>query len=93
MIQLYKKRIERTDGIIKSIRIGLRTSKNAIKIATWNVRTIYQRGKIDNAIQEMASMKVDILGVSEMRWTESGKIKKNDYTVVFSGHENEHKNE
>ena len=38
-------------------------------------------------------MKVDILGVSEMRWTESGKIKKNDYTVVFSGHENEHKNE
>ena len=48
---------------------------------------MYQRGKIDNAIQEMASMKVDIFGVSEMRWTESGKFKKNDYTDVFSGHE------
>ena len=44
----------------------------------------YQSGKINNAIQEMATMKVDIFGISEMWWIESGKFKKNDYTVVFS---------
>ena len=27
-----------------------------------------------------------------MRWTESGKMKKNGYTIVFSGNEKEHKN-
>ena len=27
-----------------------------------------------------------------MRWTESGKMRKNGYTIVFSGHEKEHKN-
>ena len=55
-----------------------------------NVKTLYQRGKLDNAIQEMASMQVDILGISEMRWKESGKFKPNRYAVVFSGHEKDH---
>lgn len=73
-------------------RVGLNARKNAIKIATWNVRTMYQKGKIDNAIQEMKSMNVDILGISEMRWTDSGKMRKNGYTVVFSGDGKEHRN-
>ena len=71
-------------------RVGLKSRKAAIKIATWNVRKMYQKGKIDNAIQEMKSMSFGILGISEMRWTESGKMRKNGYTIVFSGNEKEH---
>ena len=44
--------------------VGLKSRKSAIKIATWNVRTMYQKGKIENAIQEMKSMSVDIMGIS-----------------------------
>ena len=38
-----------------------------MRIGTWNVRTMYQKGKLDNTIQEMKEMKLDILGISEMR--------------------------
>ena len=47
-------------------RVGLKSRKAATKIATWNVRTMFQIGKIDNVIQEMKSMNLDILDVSEM---------------------------
>lgn len=42
-----------------------RTDK--LKIATWNVRSMYEAGKIHNAIKEMKRLRIDILGVSEMR--------------------------
>ena len=71
--------------------VSLKSRKKAIKIATWNVRTMYRKGKIDNAIQEMKSMNVDILGISEMRWIDSGQVKKDGYTVVYLRHETEHR--
>ena len=72
--------------------VGLKSKKKAIKIATWNVRTMYQKGKLDNAIQEMKSMSIDIMGIAKMRWTDSGKVRKDGYTVVFSGDDKEHRN-
>ena len=54
-------------------------------IATWNVRTLYQVGKLDNVIQEMKKMKIEILGIVETRWTESGKIRKDSHTILCSG--------
>lgn len=41
--------------------------KQPLKIGTWNIRTMAQAGKIDNAIQEMKRMKIEIMGVSKMR--------------------------
>jgi hypothetical protein len=35
-----------------------------------------QAGKIDYAIQEIKRMKIEILGISEMRWSELEDIKK-----------------
>ena len=37
-------------------------------IGTWNVRSINQ-GKLEVIKQEMAKVNVDILGISELRWT------------------------
>uniref|UniRef100_A0A8D8SMX4 Craniofacial development protein 2 n=1 Tax=Cacopsylla melanoneura TaxID=428564 RepID=A0A8D8SMX4_9HEMI len=56
-----------------------------IKIATWNVKTMSQAGKINNAIKEMQRMKLDILGISEMRWPGTGIKNEDDYTVYYSG--------
>lgn len=44
-----------------------------------------QRGKIHTAFEEIERMSIDIIGVSEMRWQESGNIYIDDYRVTYSG--------
>ena len=39
---------------------------------TWNVRTLFQNGKFDNVKQEMTRMRINILGMCEVRWTGAG---------------------
>ena len=68
---------------ISSDSAPLKTQDKNLVIATWNVRTLYQAGKLDNATQEMKKMKIAILGIAEMRWTESGKIRKESYNIVL----------
>ena len=51
-----------------------------------------QKGKLDYLLQEMKSIGLSILGISEMRWTETGKLSKYGYTIVYSGNENTHTN-
>ena len=38
-------------------------------IGTWNVRSMNQ-GKLEVVKQEMARVNIDILGISELKWTE-----------------------
>ena len=38
----------------------LKTRGEILNIGTWNVRTLYQSGKLDNAVQEMNRMSIDI---------------------------------
>ena len=40
-------------------------------IGTWNVRSM-NHGKLEVVKQGMARVNVDILGISELRWTEIG---------------------
>ena len=40
-------------------------------IGTWNVRSMNQ-GKLEVVKQEMARVNVDILGISELKWTRMG---------------------
>ena len=60
---------------------------NKFKIATWNVRTLFQAGKLENVKMEMERMKINILGMSEVRWTGAGKINSDKYTIIYSGSE------
>ena len=43
-----------------------------IKIGCWNVRTLYQTGKLAQTIKEMNQYNLSILGVTEARWTGTG---------------------
>ena len=61
-----------------------------LKIGTWNVKTLHKIGKLENALIEMKNNKLDMLGIAEMRWTESGSIKKDDHLVMYSGGEQHH---
>nr|CAB3230289.1 craniofacial development protein 2-like [Phallusia mammillata] len=60
------------------------------KLATWNVRTLFQCGKLAQVVREFHTYGLNILGVSEMRWIGSGKLTSEGKTVVFSGHNKQH---
>ena len=49
-------------------RSKLRCFKEQYCIGTWNVRSMNQ-GKLEVVKQEMARVKVDILGISKLKWT------------------------
>ena len=42
-------------------------------ILTWNVRSMNQ-GKLEVIKQEMARVNIDILGISELKWTGMGEF-------------------
>ena len=72
-------------------RIGTKKWKTSKKwkIATWNVRTMYQVGKKANVEKEMRRLHLDILGISEVRWPGVGCVRNPTGEVfIYSGGKN-----
>ena len=59
--------------------------KGKIRVATWNVRSLAQRGKIENLIQETKRMNINVMGVAEMWCKNQGQITNNGNKVLWSG--------
>ena len=56
------------------------------RIGFWNVRTLREYGKLKQVEKEMTSYKLDIMGLSEIRWKEKGETKtQNGNFLIFSG--------
>ena len=53
-------------------------------------QTRYQTGKLENIIQEATRLKVDILGLAEVIWLESGNLQCDSHTLIYSGPKKEH---
>ena len=51
-------------------------------IETWNVRSMNQ-GKLVK--QEMARVNIDILGISELKWTGMGAFNSDDHYIYYCG--------
>ncbi|XP_055380706.1 uncharacterized protein LOC129611541 [Condylostylus longicornis] len=75
-------------GTTRVLRIPGGKTQRKLKIGTWNVRSIYESGKLANTIQEMKRLHIDILGVCETWWPDSGKCKTNGATMYYSGNQN-----
>ena len=60
-------------------------------IGTWNVRSMNQ-GKLEVIKPEMARVKVDILGISELRWTGMGEFNSDDHYIYYCGQESLRRN-
>ena len=43
------------------------------------------QGKLEVVKQEMATVNVDILGISELKWTEMGEFNSNDHLSTTAG--------
>lgn len=61
-------------------KMSMPRPKQIIKIGTWNVRTMFQVGKSRQVTNKMDNYSLDILGISEVRWTGfgNGKLKTSD---------------
>ena len=53
---------------------------------TWNVRSMNQ-GKLEVVKQEMARVNINILGISELKWTGVGEFNSDDHYIYYCGQE------
>ena len=53
-------------------------------IETWNVRSMKQ-GKLKVVKQEMARVNIDILAISELKWTGMGEYNSDDHYIYYVG--------
>ena len=60
-------------------------------IGTWNVRSMNQ-GKLEVVKQETARVNVNILGISELKWTGMGEFNSDDHCVYYCGQESHRRN-
>ena len=72
-------------------RSKVRCCKEQYCIGTWNVRSMNQ-GKLQVIKQGMARVNVNILGISELKWTGMGEFNSVDHYIYYCGHESFRRN-
>ena len=72
-------------------RSKVQCCKEQYCIGTWNVRSMNQ-GKLEVFKQEMARVYIDILGISELRWTGMGEFNSDDHYIYYCGQESLRRN-
>jgi len=67
-------------------RQGNRSSKSEfLRLRTWNIRTLYKPGALQNIIQAIKNYRPEIVVLQEMRWPENGNLKSGEVTLFYSG--------
>ena len=72
-------------------RSKIRCCKEQYCIGTWNVRSMNQ-GILEEVKQEMTRVIIDILGISELRWTGMGEFNSDDHYSYYCGQESVRRN-
>jgi len=49
----------------------LLTSRTSTRVATWNIRTMYEAGRTIQVAREMKNYKIGVLRLSEARWLQT----------------------
>ena len=70
---------------------NVRCCKEQYCTGAWNVRSMNQ-GKLEVVQQEMARVNVDILGISELKWTGMGEFNSDDHYIYYHGQESLRRN-
>ena len=68
----------------------VRCCKEQYCIGTWNVRSM-NLGKLEVVKQEMARV-IDVLGISELKWTGMGEFNSHDHYTYYCGQESLRRN-
>ena len=77
--------------VVSSAESKVQGYKEQYCIGTWNARSMNQ-GKLRAVKQEMARVNINILGISELKWTGMGKFNSNDRYIYYCGQESLRRN-
>ena len=66
-------------------RSKVQCCKEQYCLGTWNARSMHQ-GKLE-VVKQMARVNIDILGISELRWTGMGEFNSDDHYINYCGQE------
>ena len=67
--------------------ISLLMPRQATRISTWNTRSLYQTGKTSIIAAEIRRYNLEVLGLCEVWWMQTGKFKVATVeTLLYSGH-------
>ncbi|XP_037930963.1 craniofacial development protein 2-like [Teleopsis dalmanni] len=67
--------------------------KSKSMIGVWNVRSLIGPGKLEQLSRELSKFKLDMIGISECRWKDSGEINLSNGTkFLYSGRSDTHHN-
>ena len=58
---------------------------------SWNVRSM-SHGKLEMVKEEVAKVNIDILGISELKWTGIGEFNSDDHYIYYCGQESLRRN-
>ena len=72
-------------------RSKVQCCKEQYYIGTWNVRSMNQ-GKLEVVKQEMARVNINILGTSQLKWTEMGEFNSEEHYIYYCGLESLRRN-
>ena len=53
-----------------------------LRIGAWNVRSLLGSGRLENLEREMDRLRLDLVGISEMRWQEEQDFWSGDHRVI-----------
>ena len=72
-------------------RSKVQWSKEQYCIGTWNVRSMNE-SKLEVVKQEMTRVNIDLLEISELRWTGMGEFNSDDHYTYYCGQESFRRN-
>ena len=72
-------------------RSKVQCGKEQYFTGTWNVRSMNQ-GKVEVVKQEMVRVNIDILVISELKWTGMGEFNSHDHYIYYCGQESLRRN-
>ena len=67
---------------VTGIDIKVQCCEEQYCIGTWTVRSMNQ-GKLEAVKEKMAKVNIDILGISEIKWTGMGEFNSDDHYIYY----------
>jgi hypothetical protein len=68
--------------------------KKRTSVGFWNIRTMLEASRLSQVLKEMTNYKLDLLGLSDRRWSGSGElISATGELFLYSGRSDEEKHE
>ena len=65
----------------------LLTSRTTTRVATWNIRTMFEAGRTAQVAKKMKNYMIGVLGLSETRWLQTGQLRlSSGEQLLYSGH-------